>query len=55
LVVDLVSKADAVIPQTLIAYNAFHPAVASFMVSVTVPNSEKVLEAKVPEALLIPI
>jgi len=56
LVVDLVSKADAVIPQTLIAINpvAFHPAAASTMVSETLLNSEKVLEAKVPEELLIP-
>jgi hypothetical protein len=56
LVVDLVSKADAVIPQTLIAINpvAFHPAAASTMVSATLLNSEKVLEAKVPEELLIP-
>jgi len=56
LVVDLVSKADAVIPQTLIAIKpvAFHPAEASTMVSATLLNSEKVLEAKVPEELLIP-
>jgi len=43
-----------VIPQTLIAYKAFHPAVASFMVSVTEPNSDKVFEAQVPEELLTP-
>jgi len=56
LVVDLVSKEDAVIPQILRAVKPapFHPAEASTMVSATLLNSEKVLEAKVPEELLIP-